>query len=428
MQTNELKNKIFVKYYMLTFIGCCILYLLLFLFESSLIIPYTLIVFGLYNIIGIYMTEKLLLTPISIFSLIWLLIIPICSFEYPLMDSLSIFEWSKVLLFIISFSLGAILTSHIKGHSCKKIKQLKPATRKINYLVLILSIFSLVMLYINYGGIPLFASDANVAKDLFRSIPIWSFISYFGSIASITLIIDNEKVLHKKSFIILIVIYMLLLIFSAERFFVTLLVLLIIFIYSKQKINNQLSKKLIGGVGIILLIFVFVLNYRGNAEQKQLYFINSGIYRGDAQSLVNTEIIRYFGMQERLLTTTFEDIQPGYTKGTLTLSPVLKLIGVTPIEAPKIQIYGYTSKSIITKLYFDFGHLWCLAVIILSFMINSQFKNYSRKNNITSQYMYLASMVLLLFSFYAYIDNFIILFLHFPIYVIFIQTINIVKR
>ena len=106
----------------------------------------------------------------------------------------------------------------------------------------LISIVSLIALYVNYGGVPLFAQDANVAKNMFRSIPFLSFLSYFGNISILIFIINDDRIIKNKLFLLLSIIYVFLLILSAERFFVTLLILSIAFVYCKQYIDIKLLK------------------------------------------------------------------------------------------------------------------------------------------------------------------------------------------
>ena len=65
-----------------------------------------------------------------------------------------------------------------------------------------------------------------------------------------------------------------------------------------------------------------------------------------------------------------------------------------------------------------------IAIIIFSFIINTSYYKFSRENSLLSQYMNSVWLIFLLFSFYAYIDNLIILFLYFPLYVWLIEIIN----
>ena len=179
-----------------------LLWLEVYLFQTSFLVPYALMIIGIINIVSIYKNYKLLLTPVGLFSLIWLVIIPFCSFEYPLMRAMSVFEWNKVLLLIIFFSLGGLVSSFCKKKKSKKIQHLSNNTLIINLLVLIISIVSLIALYVNYGGVPLFAQDANVAKNMFRSIPFLSFLSYFGNISILIFIINDDRIIKNKLFLL----------------------------------------------------------------------------------------------------------------------------------------------------------------------------------------------------------------------------------
>lgn len=431
MKEYESKRIYILNYFGIVFVSAlCLMFVML--FESHKLVPFVLIGTGVYVIIRVYMKDRLLMTPISIFSLIWLILTPICSFEYPLMREMSNFEWEVVLEFIIAFSIGAIFAGNMKMLKVREKKPLTSRTKSLNYGVLILAVIALIAMFISFGGIPLFQSDANVGKDLFRNASeisdILNLLSYFGSTAILVFFLDDINIIKNKNFLFLALTYMGLLILSGERFFVTILIILCMFSFCKTTVDKEFLKKILFIVGCVLAIFIFILQFRGNAEQKEKYFINTGIYRGDVKNLVNTEFFRYLGMQERVLTRTFEKVEPGMTKGTLTLAPIIKIFGLKPIPIPDVQIYGYTAKTIITKVYADFGHFWMFAVGIISFIINFMYIGFSRKNSILSQYITILWLMFLLFSFYAYFDNLILFFLHFTVYILFIETTNNIKR
>lgn len=431
MKEHESKKIYITNYFGILFVATlCLMFVML--LEGHKLVPFILIITGVYTIIKVYIKDRLLMTPISIFSLIWLILTPICSFEYPLMREMSNFEWEIVLEFLIAFSFGAILAGNVKRIKVKEKKELTTRTKGLNYSILFISVISLIALFISFGGIPLFQSDANIGKASFRSASnfsdILNLLSYFGSASILVFFLDDVTIIKNKNFVMLSLLYMGLLILSGERFFVTVLIILCMFSFCKTVVDKEFLKKILLIVVCVLGIFIFILQFRGNAEQKEKYFIDTGIYKGDAQLLVNTEIFRYLGMQERVLTKTFEKIQPGMTKGTLTLAPILKLFGIKPLPIPDVQIYGYTAKTIITKVYSDFGYLWLGAIAMISFIINISYITFSRKNSIFSQYMTVLWLMFLLFSFYSYFDNLILFFLHFIVYVLFIEITNNIKR
>ena len=343
------------------------------------------------------------------------------------MREMTLIEWREVIIFIISFSIGGIISSIFNNSKISSKKPFSNITIKFNYLVIIISILCLIIMFFKYGKIPLFSSDANIAKEEFRTSSIINTLSYFGFAGVLALFMNNEKIIKNVFYLILTALYCVLLILSAERFFITLMVLSLLFIFSKKKVDFYFLKKIFLVLCSIILIFAFVLQYRGNASQKEQYFIKSGLYNGTAEELTRTEIFRYLGMQERVITNTINNVPPGYTQGTLTISPLLKIIGKSPIILPDVQIYGYTSKSIISKVYADFGHIWFISIIVLSFIVNRLYYNFKRTNNIVSQYYYISFMLLLSFSFYAYIDNLVILFLHFPLYFVIVNILNKIK-
>ena len=424
-------NYLFYKNYLYIFLISLLFLLEVFVFKSTMFISFGLIIVGILNVLDVYLRYKLLITPITIFSVIWLILIPICSFEYPVMEPMNAFEWEKVLIFLISFSFGGILVSYFpkqKKNKCSSTKQNITSFNKVtlifNYVVLGVSIISLFILFIKFGSIPLFDENASISKNAFRTSSVFNTLSYFGFISILLFLMNDFSVIKNKKFLILAFIYIVLLLLTAERFFVTLLILSCLFLFCKKKVDLKFLKKLILVGTAVLGIFFFILSFRGNDAEKQKYFIDTGIYDGTASELTRTEIFRYLGMQERLITKTYELIKPGYTKGTFTFAPLLKPFGIKPIEIPDIQIYGYTSKSIITKTYCDFGIFWWLSIIIFSFIINMSYNNYRRRASFIFKYFTITWLIFLTLSFYAYFDNLIILFLHFPMYVVLITCLN----
>ena len=118
----EKNNCSFLSNYFMMLLVSILLWLEVYLFQTSFLVPYALMIIGIINLVSIYKNYKLLLTPVGLFSLIWLVIIPFCSFEYPLMRAMSVFEWNKVLLLIIFFSLGGLVSSFCKKKKSKKIQ------------------------------------------------------------------------------------------------------------------------------------------------------------------------------------------------------------------------------------------------------------------------------------------------------------------
>ena len=82
----EKNNCSFLSNYFMMLLVSILLWLEVYLFQTSFLVPYALMIIGIINIVSIYKNYKLLLTPVGLFSLIWLVIIPFCSFEYPLME------------------------------------------------------------------------------------------------------------------------------------------------------------------------------------------------------------------------------------------------------------------------------------------------------------------------------------------------------
>lgn len=420
-----MKNKnICIQYFIICFISLILLGIEL-IFNIYKIIPFILFPLGILIIVYSYKNRKTLISPITIFSLIWLILVSLTSFDFPLMRAMNLLEWKLVLIFCTVFSFGGILASFININIFGNKEIFKRRIKFISYLILVLSIVSYLILFLNFGGIPLFSKDANAAKILFKSHEIWSFLSCFGGCSIILLLLNDNDIIKNKIFIILSFIYLALIILSGERFLSIIIILFYLLLHSKKELNIKNIKIMLFVTAFILLVFFFVLLYRGNSEQKNTYFVKTGIYYGDPKKLSGTEIFRYIGMQQRILSNTINFVEPGYTKGSLTFAPLLKIFGKNSIPIPDIQIYGYTAKSIITKSYCDFGKFWPLAILLLSMLINIFYNNVNSKSSIIYQYINIALLIVLTLSFYAYFDNYIILFMHYIIYILFMKFINL---
>ena len=64
---------------------------------------------GLYTVYSTYRKLKVLVNPMTIFSFIWLILVPLTSMSAPLMDSMSERQWAYCLGGCALFSLGAII-------------------------------------------------------------------------------------------------------------------------------------------------------------------------------------------------------------------------------------------------------------------------------------------------------------------------------
>lgn len=416
--------------YLITYIISIILLLIMNLSKQTILVVPVLIICGFINIISVYNAEKLLITPLSVFSLIWLILVSITSFKYPIMEEMTIFEWNNVLIFISMFSFGGIIANSIKVKKFKKRDRISKNVYCINYIFLIISIVALIKTILDYGRIPLFefAENMNMEKDAFRN-HLWSLFSYLGYGSIIFLAIDDINNFKSKKVFFTVLLFIILLILTGERFSPIVLIILCTITLCKRKTEKKMIKKIIVIGFVIIAIFFVVLQFRGNAAQKQMYFIDTGIYEGEASTLQNTEIIRYFGMSYRLITRTYEVVIPGETMGTLTFSPILKIFNIDPIPRKNIiNMYGYNATSIITAIYSDFGYFWPIIVIILSYIINILYKKLTTDSSLISTYITLSWMLLLIFSFYSYFNYLIIYFLHIPVYLIFLEILNGVKE
>ena len=417
--------------YFITLFISLLLLTLTYLFEDSLsnsIVAFSYLLLGVINIVCLYKETKYLLSSLSIYSMIWLILIPITSFEMPIISQMTIFQWQIVSLANVFFCLGGLLGSIQFTSSSRTEKNSIEdfQLNRIQYITLVATLFFCVILYLIQafiaGGFPAMMMDADLARRNFY-LPNAASISNLGMMP-IYLIFRDKIRRRSKLFVFLAVIYFIELYLMAVRFGVMMVIIMILSLFSSKKINLKYLKYLcILSVSFILL-FSLIANIRGGNINNIAYFAGIGAYSGSTSTLRNTEILRYIGYSQRLMENYFTMFQPGANDLGYTLSPILGLFNLPFEKVQHLTIWGYTATNIISYLFLDFGRLWPFVYGLWSFMVNGFYYSSINTNSIVKLYLWTIGFIGIILSFYAYIHSYIVWVTLFLLYAILIELLG----
>lgn len=385
---------------------------------------------GLVLVFRTYKIKRLFITPLQLFSVIWMILVPLTSMSVPLMGRMSCMQWQYVFTAVIFYSLGGIgATFVIKKKNQSEITSaefLHVNTYKICVLIIFWGIALTCFQAYVAGGFPLFKDNIDAARRSFY-LPQMALLSNV-SIPAIFVIFCDARYRRKKLFLLGTIVFVALQILLGVRFLAFIVVIMMLAIYGNVVKNKDVLKKIFRLFFVALCIFFIVASFRGGTSDKERIFVDSGIYNGSAETLARTEIIRYFGMSQRTMEKYISFYEPAYSKMILTLSPVLSLVGFDFLSysPPHFGIYGYTATNIIAYFYFDAGHLWVLMMFFWAFLMNYFYFSYkSHPNSIMHMYWWGVAATCLTLSFYCYVDAFPYWFCAFPLLIWFINKLNI---
>ena len=415
--------------YLIALVGSAILLCLNNFFVNKIIVAIGSILLGIVIVMKFYKDTNRIISPITIFAAIWFTLVGITSFNFPLMDAMTTWEWNITIIFSFAFTIGGLIISFIIKPNYSKIKEKNDTDNgvKINdfkYLcfIFLIIIGILVHVYqtIKFGGFVILSDNPSADRNEYSVSGLGS-LSTLGTLGIFGVFVD-KKYRKKTASIFLSLVYLFFLLVEGVRFQIFLTILLCVGSFTNIKINRRYL--LAGLICIIslILIFNFIATIRQNSTGAYLYYIQTGIYSGDASDITKTEIFRYFGFSQRLTSYYWEQYKPGVSFGAYTFYPITHTFGINVLLPERIWVLGYVATSWIVYLYCDFGFLWPLAVVILSLIINRIYFNYSmKKNKLLRQYLWSLCIFGLTMSFYSYIDSYIYAILYFPIIILIIN-------
>ena len=430
MESKEFKNHINLSIVNIILLLFIMVFYLLDIPKLFVTIP--LILLGIFNIYYLSKATGIMISPITIFSLIWLIIIPLTSGSAPLMPEMSNMQWKYCLFGSILFFIGALFAGITnKKISDKCITNSSHSTYKMTkllYNICILVLFISVILYfiqayIN-GGFPISSANPSNARSNFYTIPGSAFVLNLGFLAIYLIFCDNEY-RKKKLFWILSLVYIGLQILMTVRFLLFIIISVLLSTKSDKKLTTKNKKRILFVILIAIAGFLLVSFYRGGIDDKQTYFVETGIYSGTSDELFKTEILRYFGMSQRTMESYILTYKSDIKYLKYTLYPILDSIGMTPNLNYNYGIYGYTATNIITYFYFDAGKLWWILMIIWSFIMNYWYYSFKRRpDSIIGKYFWAISSMSVVLSFYCYINAYTYWYFHYIVILYIIKIMN----
>jgi len=373
-------------------------------------------------------SENSLVNPINIFSIIWLILVPLTSFEAPLMEEMSVRQWLYVLVAIVCFCIGGLLSILLyRGKKQIYSKQIWRMNKRSYVFCMLVIIIGVLLYFIQAklaGGWPIFSANPDDARRHFFVRGL-AMISNFPIVAIFYIFCDSFY-RKKKLFIFLAGVFVVLQILIVVRFLLFLLFVMLVAVYGENfKVKDQV-RKILKIVLPCVFGFLIVANVRGGVEDKQRVFVDSNIYSGSVETLVQTEILRYFGMSQRVMEEYITHYEPAVTPMMHTLFPFLNFLGMEPELPFHYGIYGYTACNIVTYFYFDAGYLWWLLMIFWSFVMNCLYFRYKRNSsNIMNKYLWSVAVISLVMSFFCYVNTFPYWYCHYIFFLIFLNQLNI---
>ena len=124
-----------------------------------------------------------LATPISIYILIWLVLIPLTSFEAPLMRAMTSFEWQMCGIFGLIYCISGLIVSRKMKIAAEEAVTTYVISPPVETMFLALIGASIASMIVNFaiGGVALFAED-DLARKTVSAFAGYPFFSSIGSV------------------------------------------------------------------------------------------------------------------------------------------------------------------------------------------------------------------------------------------------------
>lgn len=387
-----------------------VLYILLNIPNEMMVYIYAITspVMGLYCIICSYAAHQTPVNVVSMFSLIWLILVPLTSLPAPMMQALTNYEVRIILTGGIIFSVGGVVSSALWGRFTsgpETSKNVEPSVSAFLYraslFVVVVSCLALLANFILNGGINLVSGGSETKKtvDAFFG---YTFISSSGTVALLILAYARQR---RSITLICLLAYVALQLLTGQRWFVVVTILLLASMYSFKKFTRKDWATLAVLISVIIIAFCFISIFRNNVSSFQKYFIDTGRYSGTAEELSNTELIRYIGMSQRNMGTVFSRSFDLTKALQFTLTPLTFLFVKPTSLSLNTNIQAYTANNALSYIYSDAGDLWWLLLLVLSVLINYvYYKSLRNRASIVLRVFWGACVMGLMLSFFAYIN------------------------
>ena len=408
MNNNVLKKGLYQRVAILLIAYSLVMWFLTNLELSNSLFAIPTLVLGIITFAYIYKKCKSIINPISLFLVVWFVVISLTSFAFPMMDEMSREEWKLIFAFIAAVMCGTVVAFSCKGYH-KKTKekktefQLSSREYRIYIGIIIVAIFLMVLSVVKQGGVGLL-SENQKSEGLF---PGYSLIISLPTISAFIITLDHGR-RYNKLFLLLYLCYGILQLLTGMRWTIIISIICILPNFEIQKLEKREKKIIIIACVLIIVAFMLVGTVRGGVSDKQKYFIDTGLFRGTADEMVRTEIPRYIGMSQRLMKRYYVPQYAGVNKLRYTLAPIEYLLGMeyeVPNAVAHLDIYGYNAQNIITDMYLDAGFLWPIVAVLWGFLISRWYINsYNNSSDVICRYFWSIGTVCTVISFFAYIQ------------------------
>lgn len=383
-------------------------------------IPICVFLLGIVNITFSVVCLNQIWSPFTLYTFIWLILVPLFSGGFPLMDQMTAFQWRLSLIMDISFyaafSVVTLLVPKVdkKEHAKSEPFSLTRSQFAMAVGMIVVSSLATVIDALLFGGF-VSSSDAVYEERYRDSFPGFSLLRELGPLGVALISFDGRR-RNSALFFFLLVVVLLGCYTRGVRFGIVVTLFMVVAGYMSDGLSWKKVLGLLVAAIAVVLIFFAIAYLRDIDETQALYFISTGKYTGDPAYLAHTEIARYFGMTQRLVEEYFAEYAGGETALLYTLTPILNILQLDVFSLPvNLSIYGYNAVSMIAYAYLDAGMLWPVLTFCWSAAMVSAFRYSQLRSTLISQYLGAASMLCIALSFYTYIHALTYWVLLFPL-------------
>jgi hypothetical protein len=414
-------------------LGCLLVFAYPDLMSKSIVEP----VYAILGVVVMFIwprgnkTRHWWLSPLQLFSIMWIGIAGITGVPLPIVGPLSAKGWIVIFFTSMAFSFGYLIsllissykTKSIHTYTCVKDWQLPRGT-------------AIVFLLIGIGGYIAQLLLAGGMSELIRNPALWhrhygkQVLSFIGAVGSIGVYLAVSMKRWRSIFMeALISMYMICLFLSAASWGLITLFLVLSSRLALRPVDRKIVFKLVV-IGLsIIAIFYGIHNLRTSIIAVERYFILTGIYRGSPSALRKMQFFLYMGSPFRVMDKYLTMYSPGITHGYYTFYPLLSFTQLNNIlgasGVPQIKIYGYNAAAFPAYAYLDFGW-WGIFLIpmllgFLSFKVYITSVRWEGRGFIG--YWWGVIFLSISLMFFSYIDSYAFWLVHYPVLLLLLTLI-----
>lgn len=389
--------------------------------------------FAIGAIIYAYRKTSILVSPATIFLVVWMTLVPVTAVAVPLMDEMAPLAIAYCSAAAAIFSLaGVVVHISVEKTSPRPAENVEGRPSEKNTIIvariaaalLLISILALVANIFLEGRVALFDIDSSERKAVAQFIG-YPLLSSAGTV-SLATYAWLGRVSRRQA--LLCAIFVALQLLTAQRWVAIVGLTLAVVVFASRA---SLSRRIVGSsLALLLAVYIafsFVASFRGGEADHERYFISTGRYSGDPSLLQSTEIVRYFGMSQRNLIEVLSRPFEFERLGAFSFSPLSSFWEAAPTGLGT-SISGYTANNILAYLYTDFGAFWPFALLALSTGCHLAFVQYRINRSLSHAFVFAVFALGLATSFFAYVNAYSYWVLTFPLLVLLIQQVALVPK